>query len=176
MSAHTDNLWNIVLSFVVQKANAVAQMKKYKEVIDKVEAQLKKTEALDDVETILKNDHQKMNSNQDSAKGRLATVFHEKESVHNVATQSLCTDLKGAIAAAQVGLAEAQNQYNYWKEELLSSTRGEEEARQNHNQAVEAERREAERKREEARRREEEERRKAQEEAEKQKNKRKKGA
>lgn len=178
MSAHTENLWNIVLSFVAQKANAISQMDKYKKVIDKVEAQLRKMEDLAGVEETLTNDHQKMNLNPDSAKGKLAIVFHEKEAIHNAATQTLCTELEEAIATVRKQLAQAQEQYNYWKDELLSGTRGEEEARQKHNQAVEAERREEERRRreEEQRRREEEQRRRKEEEAEKQKNKRKKGA
>lgn len=178
MSAYTENLWNIVLSFVAQKTNAIAQMNKYKTVIDKVEAQLRKMEDLDGVKKTLANDHRKMNLNPDSAKGKLATVFHEKEAIHNTATQTLCTEIEEAIATVRSQLSQAQAQYDYWKEELLSGTRGEEEARQKHNQAVEAERREEERRRreEEQRRREEEERRKKEEEAEKQNNKRKKGA
>ncbi len=168
MSAYTDSLWNIVLKYVEKKTNALYQMYRYKEVIDKVEAQLKKTKELSEVELMLQEDHKRMNRNPGSAKGKLATVFQEKEAVHNKETITLCSKLKTAISNVEARLAHAQDEYNYWKQELTSSTRGEEEARQNHKQAVEAERREEERRKAEARRREEEERRRAEEEAAKQ--------
>ncbi len=106
------------MGFFEQDSYAESQKKKYQEIIEKVNEELKKTMYLDEQIELLRQDYNTMEINPDSVEGKLSTVYVEKENKNRQNMKTLCSDLQTAITEVKGQLAAAQSKYEYWCEEV----------------------------------------------------------
>lgn len=139
-----------------KKTHAENQKKKYRDVIKRVEKQIKKTDNLEYMLGELKRDYVRMEVNPDSAQGKLSTTFVTKESVNRKASEKLGSNLKSGISDAKENLALAQEKYDYWCEEVEREDREMKIYQQEYYEEEERIRREEEERRREEERRQEE--------------------
>ena len=97
---------------------AESQKNKYGEILEKIGTQLDMTRNLDGQMEILRSDYCVMESNSDSADGKISTTYIDKEDINKQGMETLYSDLVTAIAEVQSQLSVVQNQYAYWCSEV----------------------------------------------------------